>query len=217
MMVKTDKGIIRAHCPTTGRLGDAKIRNLPCLYQLSENDKRKTRATVQAISFDPPTKKGKSWIGINQVEANRYVEFFLKTGQLDRIATGPIAREVRLGKSRIDFRVGTTLLEVKTPLILNQASSTETISRSRFDSFDRLIRHMGELRRALRSGSRAVIVLCFLYNAKRFIPPPRTKYNARILKAAGNASRAGVERWQINLAIGKQGVKVLRYFRSDFN
>ena len=60
-----------------------------------------------------------------------------------------------------------------------------------------------------------MIALCFLYNAKRFIPPPMTKYNARILTAAGDAARAGVERWQINLGIGKRGVRILRYFRNE--
>jgi sugar fermentation stimulation protein A len=215
MYVRTDSGTIRAHCPTTGRLGDARIENIPCLYQPANRDGRKTKATVQAISFDSPTKKRKSWIGINQVEANRYVEFFLKTGQLEKMASGPIQREVKLGKSRIDFRIGNAYLEVKTPLILLPNSSVETVRRARFDSYDRLIRHMGELSRALRSGSRAVIALCFLYNAKRFIPPPRTKYNARILKAAREVSRAGVERWQINLGIGKTGVRILRYFRND--
>jgi sugar fermentation stimulation protein A len=134
MYLKTDSGTMRAHCPTTGRQGDAIIANIPCLYQPANKDGRKTKATVQAISFDSATKKRKSWIGINQVEANRYVEFFLETGQLEKMASGPIKREVKLGKSRIDFHIGNTYLEVKTPLILPPNSSVETVRRARFDS-----------------------------------------------------------------------------------
>jgi sugar fermentation stimulation protein A len=152
MIVQTSSGRIRAHCPTTGRLGDARIVNIPCLYLPAKSEGRKTKATVEAISFDPPGRPRKSWIGINQNEANRYIEFFLRTGQLGRMASGPIKREVKLGSSRIDFLVGDTFLEVKTPLILLPSWNAEKVKHSRFRSFDRLIRHMGELSGALQTG-----------------------------------------------------------------
>ena len=215
MIVETSSGTIRAHCPTTGRLGDARIEDIPCLYSQARNHGRKTKATVEAISFDPPNKRRKLWIGINQVEANRYVEFFLRTGRLRKMASGPIRREVKLGKSRIDFLVDETYVEVKTPLILLPTGPVQKVKLARFQSFDRLIKHMEELARSLRTGKRAVIALCFLYDAKHFKPPRQNRYNARILLAARNATRAGVERWQVNLGISKRGVKVLRYFRND--
>lgn len=212
IMVQAGDEVLRCHCPTTGRLGDFELKGLPCLYSHAANGKRKTAYTVEAISTaaDPP-----SWIGINQTAANRYVEFFLARGALSRMAKGPVKREVGLRRSRIDFLVGDTYIEVKTPLITLPGSPTVArVKRSRFDSFDRLIRHMNELRASLAEGMKAVILLCYLYDAKPFKPPRENSTNSRILAAARAAEKAGVERWQLNLAIDKEGVSMIRYFKS---
>ena len=215
MEVMVGKRTIRCHCPTTGRLGGFKISDVPCLWSRAEGGSRKTRGTVEAISFDPPGRRRKSWVGINQNAANRYVEFFLRAGRMPEIAAGEVRREVRLGSSRIDFLVGTTYLEVKTPLIvLPMVKGLEKAPHSRFDSFDRLIRHMGELGSALGEGRRAVILMCYLYDAAPFKAPPEDRYNARILAAARRAAELGVERWQANFRVGPRGVGLLRYFRN---
>jgi sugar fermentation stimulation protein A len=212
MFVKAGKKTLKCHCPTTGRLGDLKLSGLPCLYSTSESKTRKTGYTVEAIST---SKDGGSWIGINQTAANRYLEFFLRNGGLKRLAGGKVQREVRLGKSRIDFLVGNSFIEVKTPLItLPAGSGVARVRRSRFDSFDRLIRHMGELKESLTQGKTAKIVLCYLYDAKPFTPPPPDKTNSRILEAARTAEEAGVERWQVNMKVSREGVSLIRYFRS---
>lgn len=211
MLVRGEGRVLRCHCPTTGRLGDLKLAGLRCLYSTSDSPGRKTSHTVEAIS----TSGGRGWIGINQTAVNRYFEFFLKDGSLSKMASGEVRREVRLGRSRIDFLVGGTYVEVKTPLItLPARPGAERVRRSRFDSFDRLIRHMGELRRSLAAGASAKIVLCYLYDAKPFRPPPPDGSNARILAAARSAERAGVERWQVNMKITHDGVSLIRYFRS---
>jgi sugar fermentation stimulation protein A len=212
MFVKAGGKTLRCHCPTTGRLGDLKLSGLPCLYSTSERKSRKTGYTVEAIS---PSPGGGSWVGINQTAANRYFEFFLKNGSLARLAKGDVKREVKLGKSRIDFLVGDSYVEVKTPLITLRASQEVVrVKRSRFNSFDRLIRHMGELRGSLTTGKKAKIVLCYLYDAKPFRPPPADGTNSRILAAAMAAEKAGVERWQVNLNIDETGISLIRYFRS---
>lgn len=211
MIVKADGKTLRCHCPSTGRLGDVALAGLPCLYSTSTNEGRKTGYTVEAISL----RQGQSWIGINQNAANRYFEFFMKNGSLHRLAKGRVRREVRLGRSRIDFAVGDTYIEVKTPLIrLPAGDNLLHLSQSRFDSFDRLIRHMNELRKALSSGSRAKIVLCYLYDADPFVPPPPDGTNHRILAASRAAEDAGVERWQVNLRVSREGVSLIRYFKS---
>ena len=211
MLVKVGRRTLRCHCPTTGRLGDLQLAGLPCLYSTSDSEHRKTRHTVEAISTSPT---GGGWVGINQTAANRYFEFFLRKGCLGRLATGDVKREVKLGKSRIDFLVGNTYIEVKTPLIMLQARrGAPRVRHSRFDSFERLIRHMGVLKASLSDGKKAKIVLCFLYNAKPFTPPPPDGSNTRILAAARAAEEAGVEPWQVNLAEDKTGVALTRYFR----
>jgi sugar fermentation stimulation protein A len=211
MLVRAHGKILRCHCPTTGRLGDLNLSGLPCLYSTASSPTRKTNYTVEAISI---SQERNSWVGINQTAANRYFEFFLKNGTLSRMARGEVKREVRLGKSRIDFQVGNTYIEVKTPLItLPAGEGVGRVRRSRFDSFDRLIRHMRELRKSLAAGRRAVMALCYLYDAKPFKPPPRNRTNFRILAAARASERAGVERWQVNLKLDQEGVSLFRYFR----
>jgi len=212
MMVRAGNKTLRCHCPTTGRLGDLKLSGLPCLYSTSDSRSRKTAHTVEAISTS--TTRGQ-WVGINQTAANRYFEFFLRSGALARLAMGKVQREVKLGKSRIDFLVGNAYIEVKTPLITLPASSAVArVRRSRFDSFDRLIRHMGELKDSLATGKKAKIVLCYLYDAEPFVPPAPDRTNSRILSAARAAEKAGVERWQVNLRVTEAGVSLIRYFMS---
>jgi sugar fermentation stimulation protein A len=212
MLVRAEGKTLKCHCPTTGRLGDLKLSGLPCLYSTSTNRERKTGYTVEAVSTSTARD---SWVGINQTAANRYFEFFLRNGALSRLARGKVQREVRLGKSRIDFLVGNAYIEVKTPLItLPAPPGVARVTRSRFDSFDRLIRHMGELRASLARGMKAKIVLCYLYDAKPFKPPRADGTNSNVLAAAQAAEEAGVERWQVNLKITNDGVSLTRYFRS---
>ncbi len=211
MLVRSRGRTLRCHCPTTGRIGELELSGLRCLYSESLNPGRKTPYTVEAISLGR-TEGG--WVGINQTAANRYLEHFFLRGALRLMAAGTVRREVRLGASRIDFAVGDALVEVKTPLITLPAGPAKKVTRSRFDSFERLIRHMNELRESLSSGKRALIVLCYYYDAEPFRPPSENRSNRTILAAAKAAEDAGVERWQVNLRITKDGVSLIRYFRS---
>jgi sugar fermentation stimulation protein A len=215
MTVSADGETVKCHCPTTGRLGDARIPSLPCLFSRSTPGTGKTQGTVQAISFGLAATKRRSWVGINQNAANRYVEFFLEKGMLSDMASGAVRREVKLGNSRIDFLVGDTYVEVKTPLIVLPTGSVEKTTHSRFNSFDRLIKHMTELSAALKDGKKAVIAMCYLYDAPPFKPPQRDRYNGRILDASRRATESGVRRWQVNLGIGKDGVRLISYNQND--
>jgi sugar fermentation stimulation protein A len=215
MTVRVGRKTLNFHCPTTGRLGEVNVSGLPCLYSLTSGPERQTAGTVEAISFDQSEKVIRSWIGINQTAVNRYVEHFLENGLLSRMVTGKVEREVKLGNSRIDFLVGNTFFEVKTPLTaLPSPSDLLRVRHARFDSFDRLIRHMTELRKSLEGGRRAIIALCYLYDAQPFKPPMEDGHNSRILAAARAAENGGVENWQINMSIKKEGVTLLRYFKS---
>jgi sugar fermentation stimulation protein A len=214
MEVEVEGRSIRCHCPSTGRIGGIVFRDVPCLLSKSESEKRKTSCTVEAISLDPIEKKNRDWIGINQNAANRYLEFFLMRGMLPRIARGDVRREVKLGNSRIDFRVGKTYIEVKTPLIMLPARRHLIYARPhKFNSFERLIKHFSDLTEHLGETTRAILLLCYLYEAEPFKPPPVDESNAKIIKAARTASAKGLENWQVNLKIDKKGVSLARYFK----
>ena len=216
MTVRSEGRTLRSHCPSTVRLGDLKVSDIPCLFSRAADPSRKTEATVEAISLDPPDTRRKSWVGINQTAANRYIEFFLRAGRMPLMASGEVRREVRLGASRIDFLVGRTYVEVKTPLnMLPVPARLAKTAHPPFDSFDRLIKHMGELGSALGHGNRAVILLCYLYDAAPFRVPAAQSETSPVASAARRAAERGVERWQINLRLDPQGVRMLRYFRND--
>lgn len=215
MLVELAGKVEMCHCPTTGRLGNLRLPGLRCLVSKSAKVGRKTAYTVEAISPDPVGKKAGTWIGINQTAANAYVNFFLLTGQLSDMAAGEVRREVKLGHSRIDFKVGDTYLEVKTPLIMLPSAGRPKVKHSKFDSFGRLIKHFTELSSSLSSGGRAIVALCYLFDAPPFVRPTRDSFNGKIIDAAEAASVRGVENWQVNMRIDHFGVSLTRYFRLD--
>ncbi|VVC03822.1 Sugar fermentation stimulation protein A [Candidatus Bilamarchaeum dharawalense] len=214
MNVKLNGHVYLCHCPSTGRIGDIVFDKVSCLVSKPKiKGDRKTAYTVEAISLGPPGKHNKNWIGINQSKANDYLYYFLKKGALSKmIPTGTIQREVKLGDSRIDFLVGDFYIEVKTPLIMLPGQK----HFSKFNSFDRLIKHYRDLAKSAGK-NKAIVLLCYLYDAKPFSPPKTDGTNFRIKNAVRKATGKGVENWQVNLKIDKKGVKLLRYFRLDFD
>lgn len=210
MMVDIDGKIEKCHCPVTGRIGSIEFNKVPCLLSLSDNAKRSTQYTVEAISLDAPKKKKKAWIGINQVAINRYMDFFFRHNLLANIvdATGDVKREVKLKDSRIDFKVNNTFIEIKMPLISLFNEQVDQ-KKSKFNSFERLIKHFKDL----SSNNRAVLILCFIYKAPPFEAPKTDNSNRKIKTAVSRALRRGVEIWQANLSLDPSGVKLEQYFK----
>jgi sugar fermentation stimulation protein A len=218
MYVELDGGLVKSHCPVTGRIGDLVFDEIPCLLSKSDSPGRKTQFTVEAISLDPVDKAHKSWVGINQTKANDYVDFFLRSGSMLSMTGNveTVKREVGQGNSRIDYLVnGSVLIEVKTLLfdLPCQGHPSCRAQHGPLTSFDRLIKHLEDVSRALATGSSAILLLCYLYDAKPFeVPTPNPK-TFRIREAAREAYSRGLEHWQLNLRIDKQGVEFTRCFK----
>jgi sugar fermentation stimulation protein A len=218
MVVDVEGEEMKCHCPSTGRIGSIGLEGIPCLLSKGDGGKRKTGYTVEAISLDPPDKKKKHWIGINQGKANAYVEFFLGEGLMPRLF-GPVAslkREVKLGDSRLDFLVNDKdYLEVKTPLkdIPCEGHPSYKKSTSKFTSFERLVKHFCDISGAIKNGSRAIVLICYMYDAPPFIVPVPDVQEWAIVEAARKATAGGVEHWQVNLELDGEGVGLTRYFQ----
>lgn len=107
---------VEAHCPSGGTIAGIPrklMTQLPCLLSdHGDNTTRRTRYTVEAISLD----NGHTYMGINQTASNHYVHQFLQNEDVQSVLNinGPVAREKKLGNSRIDFKVDDTYIEVKT-------------------------------------------------------------------------------------------------------
>jgi len=192
--------------------------------------KRKTPYTVEAISLEQPSAKTKKWIGINQGRANQFVEHFLKEGVLQGMVGDLVSlkREVKLGNSRVDFMVNDKdYLEVKTPLqvLPTPAAKSDKVPQAeertrqgrspsggvRVDG-GRMLKHFVDLSETRPIGSRAMLLLCHLYDAPRFEPPKDPGNKNEIRQAAQAAHKLGLEYWQVNMNISPSGVELLDCF-----
>jgi len=214
MMVEIKGKVHRCHCPSTGRIGDIEFIDIPCLASKATTPNRLTDFTIEAISLDSVKKTKKSWIGINQTKANKYIEFFIKNNLFPEMlrSNKDVKRESKLGNSRIDFKVGNDYLEVKMPLITLPTNNFPKRAHSKFDSFDRLIKHFNDLADSINKDSKAIILLCYVYDAKPFMRPKLDDDNKKILSAAKRSQNKGVENWQVNLKIDEEGVSLRKYF-----
>lgn len=219
MFVKLNNKIVKCHCPSTGRIGNIIFKDISCLISKAENPDRQTKFTVEAISLDSLKTKNKKWVGINQVKMNSYVEYFLKKEQFRKMIPDgkKTKRERKLGNSRIDFQIEKNFVEVKM-LLINTPSRFDKLkineTKSKFDSFDRLIKHFDELGKEIQKNkARAIILTCYQYDAVPFQRPKQDATNSRILKAAQKSTQKGVESWQANFEIQKDGIKLTKYFK----
>lgn len=97
MICEINGEINNCHCPTTGRIGNLDVSGLPCLLSKSSDIKRKTTYTVEAVSLNSPEDSDKSWIGINQNGANRYVEHYLVNGGFKDMVGSAVDKSITLG------------------------------------------------------------------------------------------------------------------------
>ena len=176
--------------------------------------------TVEAVSLNRPEDTEKEWIGINQNAANRYVEHFLVNGGFkNMVGEGNEAhREQFLGISKLDFLVGNTYLEVKTPLQHLQIDSPDYVKTKNvtlFSSMGRMAKHIKELAGSLAEHQRAILLTCFIYDNPGFrIIEKSTNYD-EVKEVVDNSISKGVETWQANFKITPTGVALERYFRID--
>ena len=213
----------KCHCPTTGSVGGIILKNIPCLLSESDNPKRITKYTVEAISLDNPKTKNKKWIGINQVASNKYIEFFLKEGKLNKMIkkVNYIKREVNLGKSKMDFKINDNCyIEVKSPLQhINVEIPKYIKTRKKVFLYDgnRLIKHAIELGKCLRKNERSILLVVFQYNSSKFGDKDKVpnKTSSKIKEAVSKFIDLGGETWQVNLSINEKGVSMLDHFEID--
>lgn len=221
MIVELNGKVYDCHCPTTGRIGNIDICGRPCLLSKSNDSNRKTPYTVEAISLSRPEDIYKLWIGINQNAVNRYVEHFLINGGfVDMVGTGnEVLREQKLGISKLDFLIGNTYLEVKTPLINLQVEVPDYVKTKKvtpFSSTDRFVKHITELANSLVNHQRAILLTCFIYDNPRFQIGQKSTNYEQVKFAVSESAKKGVETWQANFKITPEGVSLLKYFKIFF-
>jgi sugar fermentation stimulation protein A len=222
MEVLLNGGLEICHCPCTGRIGNIVFENIPCL--LTPTNNIKTKYTIEAISLNDVNAPNKKWIGINQISANKYVEFLLRNNQLPKIIKinkkSIISRERFIGKSKLDFLIDDEVrLEVKTPLIILPLKSSYVTNRNlKFKnsnspiSTDRFLKHLNELSISSVNKHRSIMICFYMFEAEPFVPPKKQNDNIAILDGVKNSIDSGVEMWQINCKFNEKYVELVDYY-----
>ena len=218
MIVKYKNENLRCHCPTTCSIGNLVLNGLPCLLSISNDSKRKTKYTVEAISIDSPNKKNKKWIGINQTKANAYFEYFLKKGRFKEIfpKINKIGREKFFGKSKLDFKVDDTYLELKTPLqiLYMDVPKNIKVKKIKFSYGTRYLKHLKELKNYLKLNKRAVLIFSYMYDAdlnRALTEENKNKYDKNVEKIVDECrevEKYGLESWAVSFKMDEKGIDV---------
>ena len=224
MMVKLKNNeIVKCHCPTMCSIGNIKsLKNLSCLLSYNPSKERNTHYTVEAISLDSNSKKNKKWIGINQTKANKYFEYFLKQGRFKEIfpkEVKNIQREKFFQKSKFDFKIDDTFLEIKTPLhFLNmKIPKNIKIKKTKLSPGNRLMKHINDLKEYLKLKKRAIMVMICMYDGDS--SRPEKKDNCYKFDEVNNGFKEcyklGLETYQINLKMNENQIDVDKVFKTN--
>ena len=214
-IVELDNELVEAHCPSGGTIaGIARkdFKQIPCLMSdHGDNTTRRTRYTVEAISLD----NGHTYIGINQTASNHYVHQFLQNEDVQSVLNinGPVAREKKLGNSRIDFKVDDTYIEVKTMIAEYYGKASKqlrALMKPQEPSVERMQKHIRELTHEVDAHkSKAIMLTVFQYDAPKFEPPVDNPKYAEFVEDLKIAKASGVRQFQINLQITDKHIELL--------
>lgn len=206
---------VEAHCPSGGAIAGIPrklMTQLPCLLSdHGDNTTRRTRYTVEAISLD----NGHTYMGINQTASNHYVHQFLQNEDVQSVLNinGPVAREKKLGNSRIDFKVNDTYIEVKTMVAEYYGKASKQLMilmKPQEPSVERMQKHIRELTHEVNTHkSKAIMLTVFQYDAPKFEPPVDNPKYAEFVEDLKIAKASGVRQFQINLQITDKHVELL--------
>lgn len=212
---------VEAHCPSGGTIAGIPRKDfpqIPCLVS-DHGDKpnRRTRYTVEAISFD----NGHTYMGINQTASNHYVHQFLQDEDVQSVLSisGPVAREKKLGNSRIDFKVDNTYIEVKTMVAEYYGKASKHLKilmKPQEPSIERIQKHIRELTREVDAHkSKAIMLTVFQYDAPKFEPPVDNPKYAEFVEDLKIAKASGVRQYQVNLRITNKYVELLTIMENE--
>lgn len=206
---------VEAHCPSGGTIAGIPrklMTQLPCLLSdHGDNTTRRTRYTVEAISLD----NGHTYMGINQTASNHYVHQFLQDKNVQHTLDidGYVAREKKLGNSRIDFKVDDTYIEVKTMVAeyYDKASKQlRALMKPQEPSVERMQKHIRELTHEVNTHeSKAIMLTVFQYDAPKFEPPVDNPKYAEFVEDLKIAKASGVRQVRMNLCVTDTHIELL--------
>lgn len=214
-IVELNGELVEAHCPSGGTIAGIPrklMTQLPCLLSDHEDKpNRRTRYTVEAISLD----NGRTYMGINQTASNHYVHQFLQDKNVQHTLDidGYVAREKKLGNSRIDFKVNDTYIEVKTMVAEYYGKASKQLMilmKPQEPSVERMQKHIRELTHEVNTHeSKAIMLTVFQYDAPKFEPPVDNPKYAEFVEDLKIAKASGVRQVRMNLCVTDTHIELL--------
>ncbi|MCP4540977.1 MAG: DNA/RNA nuclease SfsA [Chloroflexi bacterium] len=181
---------VAAHLPNSGRLTELLTPGRPCWLSEFDIPQRKTRFDLVLVKY------ADTLISMDARLPNALFAEALASGQLEPFQDYDcVEREVRVGKSRLDFRLrgadGVCWVEVKSVTLVE-----EGVARFPDAPTARGVRHLGELSTMVGEGDGAAVVFIVQRSdARRFVPHDRADpdFGVALREAAG--AGVGVYAW----------------------
>jgi sugar fermentation stimulation protein A len=184
-----DGSVVTAHCPNSGSMEGCLLEGAPVLASEARNPERRLKYTAEAIRLPS------GWVGINTHRTNLLVGEALRTRAIPELAAYPeVKAEVPYGRnSRIDFLLTGAGLPPCYVEVKNTTWPTPDGGTGFPDAVtERGLKHLGELRRVVREGCRAVMFYLVNREDGAFFRPAYEKDEV-YARALGRAAAAGVE------------------------
>lgn len=151
--VDIDGVVHTAHTANTGAMTGLLLEGAPVLLTRHDTKTRKFPLELEAIDVGVGQQRA-SWVVVNTIRANRTAGAFLRAGVFPELGSDVTGTEVKVGDSRVDFTVGTQLVEVKSVTLRVGTAGRFPDARS-----ERALKH-AEMLLAHVDGGAALIFLC---------------------------------------------------------
>jgi len=194
---------VAAHLPNSGRLAELLTPGRLCRLARFDNPRRKTRFDLMLVEY------GGVLVSVDARLPNSLLAEALSSGWLDPFqGYTRFEREVRLGKSRLDFRLsgpaGVCWVEVKSVTLVE-----EGVARFPDAPTARGTRHLRELTEAVSRGDEAAVVFVVQRaDARRFAPHDGADEAFGV--ALREAASAGVGVYAWTCAVSQRAITIAR-------
>lgn len=181
------------HCANPGAMTGLAEPGASVLVSQSADPRRKLRFTWELVRV------GRTWVGVNTQVANRVVRRWFEQGHVLPGYDG-VESEVRIGKSRIDFRLGgRCVVEVK----------TVTLRCGRYGAFPDAVTERGRRHVETLAGLKGVrrVLLFFVARGDVTAVRPADEIDPAYGDALRRAVDAGVEALAVRAHFGPRGVR----------
>jgi sugar fermentation stimulation protein A len=183
------------HCANPGAMTSCAEPGRPVLLSEGGRPGRKLRYTWEMIRM------GRTWVGVNTAVANRAVGQWIAEGRLFP-GEGPLRREPRVGRGRLDFALGERrFVEVKSASLRVGAVAAFPDAPT-----ERGARHLRALARLRKRGFEASLVF-FVARSDAEAVRPADEIDPAYGRALRAAARAGVTILAVGARFHPRGVE----------